>query len=201
LDVGRNNLLPRLDAVVEAGFQGLDENYSDAVDNQFDFDSTTFAAGFQFEIPLGNRAARAIERRARLQRLQAATQAAQLTQQITLDVKQAQQNVSAAYSALVQLRNAVDAAAEAVRVIEAQGEQVQLTPQFSDLVLRTLDDLSAARSAEEQALAEYNAAIATYERSKGTLLRYNNIVLDDAQRDAILPLNRPALGTGAGVAP
>ncbi len=201
LRVSRNNLLPRLDAVVEAGFQGLDEDYIDAVENQFEFESITGAAGLQLEIPLGNRAARAIERRSRLQRLQAATQYAALQQQVTLEVKQTQQNVSAAYAALAQLRRAVDGAAEAVRVIDAQQGQVPLSPQFSDLKLRTLDDLARARSAEERGLADYNSSIALYERAKGTLLRYNNIVLDDAARDAILPINRPALSPNRGVAP
>ena len=33
---------------------------------------------------------------------------------------------------------------------------------------------------EQQAIAEYNQSIAQYERVKGTLLRYNNILMAEA---------------------
>lgn len=180
LKVGRNNVLPRLDLVLSGGFQGLDEDYGGAVSNQFGFDNLAFGAGVQFEIPLGNREARAVLRRALQQREQAITQYLALVQQITNSVKNAQRQVSLNYALLAQQRQRVEAAEEAVRVVQVQEEtDAQLTPEFSDRKLRFLDNLAAARSAEAQALAEYNASLAAYERSRGTLLRYNNIVIGE----------------------
>ena len=54
-----------------------------------------------------------------------------------------------------------------------------LTPQFVDQKLRQQEQLAQAASAEAQAIANYNIAIANLERAKGTLLRYNNVVLQE----------------------
>jgi outer membrane protein TolC len=197
---GQNALLPRLDVILEAGFQGLSDEIFEAVENQFEFNNLNFAAGVQFEVPLGNRAPRATAKRARLQKLQAVTRFAAAKEQIALEVKQAQQDVSASYAALIELRLATNAAAEAVRVTEAQEENVQLTPQFTFQKLRNLSSLAEALSQEEQALVQYNIAIAAYQRAKGTLLRYNNIVLDEGMVEQVLPKD-VLTPLGRGVAP
>ncbi len=191
LDVGRNNILPRLDFVVEAGFQGLDEDYVDSVENQFEFDNLTFGAGLQFEIPIGNRAARAVLRRALSQRSQAIVQYAALKNQITSELKQSQMQLSAAYAVLAERRRASDAAAEVVRVEQTRGEDGNLTPEFVDRLLRYLSDLARVRAAEVQALTQYNVALAQFERAKGTLLRYNNIVLSESLGNNFVGVGKP----------
>ena len=179
--VGRNQVLPQLDVVLSGGFQGLDDSYGGSVENQFGFDNFSAAAGFQFEIPLGNREARSILKRALIQREQAIVQYAALLAQIEFEVKQAGRTLSTAYAILSTRSRSREAAQEQVRAIRAkEANNEPLTPQFSDLKLRFLSSLAAARVAEAQAVAQYNSAIAAYERARGTLLRYNNVTLAEA---------------------
>jgi outer membrane protein TolC len=198
LRVAQNNLLPRLDAVVTGGFQGLDESFDQAVSNQFEFDNFTFGVGVQLEIPLGNVAARSILRRATMQRGQQIAQYNSLRTQIAAELKQAQQAVEANYVVLQLRRTAAIGAAETVRVAEAQEREVALTPEFSDRKLRLLSRLAQARSAEVAALANYNTSLAQFQAAQGTLLRYNNITLAEAgvevlppTYDALVPPARP----------
>ncbi|MCA9054803.1 MAG: hypothetical protein KDA75_13270, partial [Planctomycetaceae bacterium] len=57
-----NELLPRLDLILSSYLYGLDgKNIPQAYSNQYDTGRPSFAAGFKFEMPLGNRAALARE--------------------------------------------------------------------------------------------------------------------------------------------
>ena len=181
LQVGRNNLLPRLDLVLSGGYQGASGSFEGAASNQVDFDHFNATAGLQLEIPLGNRAARAIYRRAQLQRQQSAEQYRSLVSQVALDVKQALRGVQTQYELIGQLRRARLAAAQALnslQVRENAGEP--LTPQFVNLKLILQSDLATSQRAEAQAVSNYNIAIAQLERSKGTLLKYNNVVMEES---------------------
>ena len=195
LQVARSNIRPRLDLVLSGGLQGLDEDFGGAIDNQFGGDGVNVGAGLQFEIPLGNRAARAVLRRALLQEMQALAQYAQLVRDVTASVKVAQVQVNANYLVLKLAAQEVEAAAEQVRVLTQREElDAELTPQFSDLKLRALDQLADARVRQAQATADYNLSLAQYEQSKGTLLRYNNIVLKESDADGRLnPVLREVL--------
>src|SRR6185503_3621014 len=86
--VAKNNLLPQLNLVGSVGVEGLDGDYPGAVDNQFTGDHVSWSAGLQFELPFGNRAARAIWKRTLLQRQQAIAQYQALIDKTTLEVKQ-----------------------------------------------------------------------------------------------------------------
>ncbi len=180
LRVGRNSVLPRLDFVLTGGVQGLDDDFGGAVENQFGFDGFTAGAGLQLEIPLGNRAARSVLKRALLQRLQAILEYGRLANQIAFEVDVALRRVDTAYAVLRKARDLTAAAEEQVRVSDDQEEQAtRLDANFIDRRLRFLGTLAIARSSEARALADFNAALAEFERSKGTLLRYNNIVLNE----------------------
>ena len=187
LQVGRSNVLPRLDLVLSGGLQGLDNSFEEALINQFTFDGPNVAAGLQLEIPLGNRAARAVLRRALLQEQQAIEQYGQLVNVITSDVLVSMTQMMSSYEVLRESRAARAAAAERVRVYNGQAERIdQLGPEFSDLQLRALAILADARVQEAQAIAAYNTAILQYQRSKGTLLRYNNVILKEAAEPFIV---------------
>ena len=190
LKVARSNLLPRLDAVLSGGVQGIGDNFGNAVDDQFGGNAFSFGIGLQLEIPLGNRAARSIKRRAELQRAQAVTQYQGLIKQVTLDVSQAQLQVSVNYASLRLRREARLAARDVVEQINLLEPNTNLTPDFVDRKLRVLSTLLSAQSAEAKALSDYQQSIAQYERAKGTLLRYNNIVLQEVAGQMKLPVGR-----------
>mgnify|MGYP001551859440 CR=1 FL=1 len=54
-----------------------------------------------------------------------------------------------------------------------------LTPTFVQLKLDTQERVATAKIAEAQALSNYNNSLAKLERAKGTLLKYNNVVMDE----------------------
>ena len=191
LRVAKSNLLPRLDAVLSGGVQGIGSNFGGAVNDQFGGNAASYGAGLQLEIPLGNRAARAILQRANLQRMQAVTQYQGLIKQVTLEVSQAQRQVTINFARLGQLREARLAARDVVEQVTNEEESgARLDPGFIDRKLRVLSTLLSARSQEARAMSEYQQSIAQYERAKGTLLRYNNIVLQEAAHDLTLPAGR-----------
>lgn len=181
--VARNNLQPSLNVVGSLGVQGLGGNFGDAVSDQFDFDNISYGVGLQLEIPIGNRAARSLHRRAMLQQQQAMTAYQNTIDQIALDVKIALREVNTTYNEIVAQRQARLAAADALQaIIQREEANEPLTPTFVQLKLDTQARLVDTQQAENQAVAAYNIAIARLERAKGTLLRYNNVVLEEESR-------------------
>jgi len=185
LDVAKNNRLPQLNLVGSIGTSGLGENAFSATGNMFrgadDRGSDlNWSLGFQFSQKIGNREANAIYRRAQLQRLQAIEQYRGLIDNATLEVKVAQRDVETSWQSIGQSRAARFAAAKALEVVETleRGGEA-LVPRFVESKLNRQQDLAQSERAEQDAIAQYNIAIATLERRKGTLLRYNNVVIDE----------------------
>jgi outer membrane protein TolC len=179
--VAKNNLLPQLNAVGSVGVEGIDSDWWGAVDNQFSLDHPSWSLGVQFEYPFGNRAARAIWKRTLLQRMQAITQYQGLIDQVSLDVKTALRETETTWEEVYATRKARFAAADALRAVQQREEGGEaLTYTFVDLKLNTQQRYAEAQQAEVQAITNYNRALAKLELAKGTLLRYNNVVMDEA---------------------
>jgi outer membrane protein TolC len=177
--VAENNLLPQLNFVGNIGTTGLGGDFDDAVSDG-DGDHLEYAAGVQLEIPIGNRAARAIWKRAQLQRLQAITQYRALIEQVALDVKTAVREVDTTWEEIAGTRQAVFAAADALNAVEERERAAeQLTPEFVNRKLDLQQTLAEAQRLEVQARANYQIALARLEQAKGTLLRYSNIVMEE----------------------
>jgi outer membrane protein len=179
--VAENNLLPQLNFVGNIGTTGLGGDFDDAVsDGDFD-DHLEYAAGVQLEIPIGNRAARAIWKRAQLQRMQAITQYRALIEQVALDVKTAVREVNTTWEEIAGTRQARFAAADALDAVEERERGAEpLTPEFVNRKLDLQQQYAEAQRQEVQARANYQIALARLEQSKGTLLRYSNIVLEES---------------------
>jgi uncharacterized protein YijF (DUF1287 family) len=67
----------------------------------------------------------------------------------------------------------------AIEQREAGGEAP--TPTFVNLKLQTQSDLAEAARAEVEAIANYNVSISRLEFAKGTLLKYNNVLMEEEQ--------------------
>jgi outer membrane protein TolC len=183
-EVARNNLLPQLNVVGSFGVQGMDADFDGAVDSQTDFENLNYGVGLEFEWPLGNRAARASFRRSQLQRLQASAQYKALVEQVVLEVVQALREVDTSWEEMVASRDAAFAAADALYAIQQREEANEpLTPDFVDRKLNQQGDLADAESRAAAALSNYNVAISRLEAAKGTLLRYNNVTMEEATAD------------------
>ncbi len=183
LKVAKNNLLPTLNLQGSVTVDGLSGNLGDAFDIEGNFNHIGFVAGFEFEFPLGNRAARAIWQRAILQRQQAIASYKELTDKAALEIKTAARAVDTSWEVLHKRRDARFAATKLVEDFERQQASGDLpfTPDTVNLRLQYQETLAAAEEAEHQAMSDYNFAIANLEKSKGTVLRYNNIRLEEAR--------------------
>jgi hypothetical protein len=183
LGVARNNLLPRVDLIAEGALQGAGEEFYSAVSNNVDLNDEwnySMRVGLQIEVPLGNRAARAVMRRAQLQHWQAIASYQNLAQQVTSEVTQSIRGVEESYTAFVLARRARFAADESLKSLEFRRENGEpLTPSFIDLLLRSQERLASLARSEASALSDYNASLAQLERTKGTLLRYNNVLIQE----------------------
>jgi outer membrane protein TolC len=178
--VGRNNLLPQLNFTGSVSFQGVGLNPGQALKDQRDWENISSSLGLEFELPIGNRAARAIMRRVQLQRLQAITQYKNLIDQVQQEVKTSLREVDYTWDVIVQRRQARFAAADSLLAIQQRADAGEaLTPTFVQLQLDAQERLARAQAEEAAAISDYNVAISRLERSKGTLLRYNNVVMEE----------------------
>jgi outer membrane protein TolC len=178
--VAKNNLLPQLNLVGTYAVQGLDNDFSTSAKEESWTRNLNWSVGFQLEIPLGNREARAIYQRSLLQRLQAIDQYALLVSQISSDVTKALREVSTTWDEMAATTQATFAQQDALRAIERRQEGGEaLTPTFVQLKLDTQERLAQAALSEAEAISNYNKAIKDLERAKGTLLRYDNVVMEE----------------------
>jgi outer membrane protein TolC len=179
-DVAKNNLLPQLNIVGSVSVNGLDDTANKAFSSELEFENIGWAIGFQFEIPIGNRAARATNQRARLQQQQAITQYANLIEQVALDVRTAMRDVDTRWDQIIATRQSTFAQQDALLAIQQREDAgEQLTPTFVQLKLDQQERFARAASQEAEAVSNYNNALAVLERAKGTLLRYNNILMEE----------------------
>jgi outer membrane protein TolC len=181
----KNNERPQLNAVGQVNFQGVSESWKESVNDIFDDEILGWALGFQFEVPIGNRQARAIYQRTMLQLQQAIDQYRLVMQDVANEVAQAHNAVTYSWEQLVARRREVFAQRDALRAIELRQETGEpLTFSFVQLKLDQQGRLAQSASDEAQALAAYNTAIARLEQAKGTLLRYNNVVMKEEKGPA-----------------
>jgi outer membrane protein len=187
--VAKNNELPKLDLVGQASFNGVDENESTALKNQMQFNHFSTQIGLNYEYPIGNREARSIYRRAVLQYLQAVEQYRNLVALTSSDVIRSLQQIDSTWPQVEARQQSRLFARRRLDLLQQQ-EDVggrALTPEFVNLKLQAQEDLASAAREEAAAIANYNIALMLLERSKGTLLRYNNIVLEEDQQGVVQP--------------
>jgi outer membrane protein TolC len=170
----KNQLFPQLDLVGDYGYNAADREFSDAFGQVRRRENPFYSYGAQLTIPLANTGARASYKAAKATR-----------EQITLQVKQLEQRV------LITIENALDTARSSMQRVEAtrqarlyaeealQAEETKLEKgkSTSFFVLDLQSKLTAARSAEIRALADYNIALARLAQNEGTTLERRGIEL------------------------
>ena len=178
--VGRNNLLPQLNFTGSVSFQGVGLNVGQALKDQRQWEDISSSLGLEFEIPIGNRAARAIYRRVQLQRLQAIASYKNEMDRVQQEVKTSVREVNTAWDIIRQRRQARFASADSLLAIQQRAEAGEaLTPTFVQLQLDAQERLARSQAEEAASIRDYNVAISRLERAKGTLLRYNNVVMEE----------------------
>jgi outer membrane protein len=174
----KNSMLPKLNMKLDAGLQSLGQHEWEAFNGLSQEGHFPTSLGLQLEIPIGNREARGLYRQTLLQREQAIEQYNNLVSQVSEDVTVAYNDVISSWESIASRRAARFASADELEALdqqEAAGEK--LTPTFVQLKLDSQDRLAEAERQEALAISNYNIAIAHLEKAKGTLLRYNNVLL------------------------
>ncbi|NOT00730.1 MAG: TolC family protein [Phycisphaerales bacterium] len=171
----KNQALPRLDLNFTYTVDGLGTNADDAFDQVTQSDFMEYLTTLNFEVPIGNRAARAAERRARLVHAQSIAGMKAQIEGVILEVNLAVRGIETAYQLIEPTLASANANEDQVASVIARAERKDFSALNQELGARNA--LAASRSALIDALVRYTLAIAELERSKDTLLQYNNIKL------------------------
>jgi outer membrane protein len=175
-NVAKNELLPTLNLILTSYVSGLegDVNIGQALEDQFKLGRPTYSTGVVFEVPLGNRAARAKYDRRRLEIMQLSSQLAATTSTVRLEVEKAVREIKTSYQETLCQAHAVMGNLSEIEYLKARWE-ASLDEQRSSAVL--LDDLLNAhdRLARSEglyatSLVAYNVGFANLNRATGTLV-------------------------------
>ena len=174
LKYDRNQIFPQLDLVGSYGYNGAGREFSDAFGQYATANRPYYSYGAELSIPLSNAKARNSFKADKA-----------VEQQLLLKLKQLEQNV------MVQIDNAVKQAQSAWESVDAthkariyaeaalKAEQGKYAVGKSTTftVLQLQNNLTAARSQEIRALANYNEALANLAQQEGSTLERRQVDL------------------------
>ena len=161
-----NGLLPRLDLFITFGKTGYAQSFGNSL-KDLSGPGYDVAAGLDFEFPVGNRAAGALDRRARASHQQALHSVENLKQLISLDIRNARLEVERS-------RQQIDAGA-ARRLLQEEVLRAE-TVRFAVGTATALDvarvqrDLLESRISEVEAIVQYRQALINLYLLDGSLL-------------------------------
>ncbi len=175
--IAANRLLPRLDLSAGVSLDGLDDDEREAFNSltSDNFDSAFLALAY--EIPIGNRAAKARHRQSVLRERVALIAYSQVVQAAILEVKDVLRNLQANRALVHAARTFRIAQTDNLRALLVEEEsRSRLTPEFLALKFQRQERLAQAQSDEVRALANYHRAISALRRVTGTGLDHYAIV-------------------------
>jgi outer membrane protein len=176
--VADNGRLPQLDLAAQMAWFGQSSGFGDSYERLGDAQFIEYVVGLQFSQPIGNRAAEAAFRQARLRRSAAVLGYRTALQDTILAVRIALQDVVAGWQLISQTRSFRIAQAENLRaLLVLERTRASLTPEFLNLKFQRQNGLALAQLEEVNALVEYNVAIANLHRAMGVGLAMNRITL------------------------
>lgn len=189
VEMSQQELLPALELLLETYVMGLDgsDNVWGAVGGQFGEGAPSYTAGLMFEVPIGNRAARArLERRQfELGQLQSQMQFAieRVKVEVELSVREVEtcwREMGAQFTVMRASRERLDYLQQ--RWLRLPGEEGTAGLVMEDL-LAAQDVLVEAEAAFVRAQTTYNVALVGLQRTTGTLLHDEGVVLATDCRD------------------
>ena len=161
-----NGLLPRLDLFIILGKTGYSQSFANSF-SDLDGPGYDFTAGLDFELPLHNRAAKALDTRAQARYQQALQSIENLKQLISLDVRNALLEIERS------LQQIVASASRRVlqeEVVRAETVRFQVGTATALDVARVQRDLLESRINEVEAIVNYRKALTDLYLLDGTLL-------------------------------
>ncbi len=162
-----NQLLPQLNVNGSYARNGTAGTFTPALGDISDERLPGYTVGASLSIPLSNRAARNAYKAVKTQNEQAALQFKQTEQTILVAIDNAIKSANTDYQQV----QATHAASEYSRIaLEAEQKKLEVGKSTSFQVLQLQKDLTAARSAEIRAVANYNQDLSRIAQAEGTTL-------------------------------
>ncbi len=173
----KNETLPKLDLSFQYDIQGIGINGGSSFDHMTTSRFQTYTVSVNFAYPIGNRGPQAAYRRARLQEHRALVQLRRVIDGVVEEVNGAVRQLAVRYRQIPPQYDAVKAAEANLRAYQARVTQVN--PNYLQTELQAIEQLANTRRRLLQVLVDYNITVAQLEKSKGTLLEYDNVVVSD----------------------
>ncbi len=177
IGVSKSELLPKLDFIVTSYVAGLQAHsqIGPSINDQFTAGRPGYTAGFEFEVPLGNRAAKA-KMEQRQWELKRAISAFRVTVETSLtEVEIATREVDTSYREMLGKYQAMVAAQNEVAYLQ---DRFNTLPMIEDSTMLLLEDLLGGyerladeESAFAQAQTGYALSLIQLRRATGTLMR------------------------------
>ena len=178
LEVSKNELLPVLSLVLETYVAGLEgrSDIGQALGNQFSTGEPSYTAGLLFEMPFGNRAARARHQRRHRELTQLTHRFNALIANLRAEIEVAVREVNTTYGEVQSKYAAMTAADSEVDFMTQRFELLPGDDRAASFLLEDLltaqDRLSAQEFAFVDAQISYAVALAEMKRATGVLLQY-----------------------------
>lgn len=175
--VAENQLLPALDLVLSMSNRGLagDRDVVGAIDDQWDVNNLTYGVGLSYEMPIGNRAAKARYQQAnfRLARFQAELE--RVIADVALDVRNTANELNLAIVELDLIRQEVTLIEQEWHTIQTRYELLidgdAVGPLYLDNLLRSQERLADAQNRYLGGAATMQQVSFALQRANGLLLR------------------------------
>mgnify|MGYP000086895642 CR=1 FL=1 len=180
----RNEILPTLNLILEGSLAGLNEGgkYNRAAEKQFEEGGPGYMIGFAGEYPLENNIAMARLDRRKLELRQQFNQLKTTIETVLLEVKVSTRELKTSYRDLQAKYASYMANREDIDDLVARkdlmlGVENMSGSSYIEALLDTQERLAKGEDEYLRSLVTYNTAITNLERSKGTLLGYQNVTL------------------------
>ena len=205
LDMAKNELMPVLNLVTETYMSELQDGGSvgDALTDQFHEGGPGYSVGLQFEVPLGNRAARTRNDRRKMELRQLHNQYETTLKTLNLEVEVAVREVKTSHAEMLAHRTSMQASQSQLDYLEKRwkllpGDGVN-APLMLDNLLTAQERLVRSESAYVQAWVTYNLSLINHKRATGELLQQQNITwsdyMDECEQVKTRILSKPSLET------
>lgn len=188
VDLARNRTLPLVALQFDYSFRGTHNSAGRAFNAMLHDDISDWLVGAEVRIPLGNEAARAVLRRALLQRLRTAGSKADQVEQIKQDVHDALDQLQQNWRRILAARREVVLQG---RIYEAEQRQFQAGTVTMTEVLDAAQFLADAQIREIDALTDYEIAKVEFAYATGTVLGHGRVHWEgDQTYERLLPSER-----------
>ena len=162
----RNQTLPTLDLIAQAGFRGTDGSLGGSIESAFSRDNNFYSIGASFEFPVFNRSARAREAISAQRERIAGVDLERIKQAIQLEFQTSFQIMQTNYKRMDATRSARELAEQSLK---AEQRKLEAGTSSTFFVLRLQSDLALAELREISAVADYNRSVADFNRLRGVM--------------------------------